>query len=58
MEDFIAKLPISKQIINETKKFAFRNFKTPKINIPIFFLNKGMILGKIMFADIKENNKS
>jgi len=57
MDGFIVKQPYSNQIINGTKKFEFRNFKTTKLNIPIYLLSEGMVLGKIMFTGIKENNK-
>jgi len=48
----------SSQIINGTKKYEFRNFKTTKLNVPIYLLSEGRSLGKIMFTEIKENNKS
>jgi len=57
MEGFIIRQPYSNQIINGTKKHEFRNFKTTKLNIPIYLLSEGMVLGKIMFTEIKENNK-
>ena len=57
MEGFIVKQPFSNQIINGTKKHEFRNFKTTKLSIPIYLLSEGMVLGKIMFTDIKVNNK-
>ena len=57
LQGFIVKQPFSNQIINETKKYEFRNFKTLKLNIPIYLLSEGMVLGKIMFTDIKNNNK-
>jgi len=58
MEGFIVKQPFSNQIIYGTKKYEFRNFRTAKLNIPIYLLSEGMVLGKIMFTEIKENNKS
>jgi len=57
MQGFIVKQPYSSQIINGTKKYEFRNFRTQKLNVPIYLLNEGMVLGKIMFTEIKENNK-
>ena len=36
--------------------YEFRNFKTTKLNIPVYLLSGGMVLGKIMFTEIKENN--
>ena len=57
MQGFIVRQPYSNQIISGTKKYEFRNFKTTKINIPVYLLSEGMVLGKIMFTEIKENNK-
>ena len=57
MQGFIVKQPYSSQIIKSTKKYEFRNFRTTKLNIPIYLLSEGMVLGKIMFTEIKENNK-
>ena len=57
MQGFVVKQPYSNQIINGTKKYEFRNFKTTKLNVPIYLLSEGMVLGKIMFTEIKENNK-
>ena len=57
MQDFRVKQPHSNQIINGTKKYEFRNFKTTKLNVPIYLLSEGMVLGKIIFTEIKENNK-
>ncbi len=57
LQGFIVKQPYSDQIINGTKKYEFRNFKTTKLNIPVYLLSEGMVLGKIMFIEIKENNK-
>ena len=57
MQGFIVKQPYSSQIINGTKKYEFRNFKTARLTIPIYLLSEGMVLGKIMFTEIKENNK-
>ncbi len=57
MDGFIVKQPYSNQIINGTKKYEFRNFKTAKLNIQVYLLSEGMVLGKIMFIEIKENNK-
>jgi hypothetical protein len=57
MDGFIVKQPYSNQIINGTKKFEFRNFKTRKLNISTYLLSEGMVLGKIMFVDIKENTR-
>ena len=57
LQGFIVKQPYSNQIINGTKKYEFRNFKTTKLNIPVYLLSGGMVLGKIMFTEIKENNK-
>jgi len=56
LQGFIVKQPYSDQIINGTKKYEFRNFKTTKLNIPVYLLSGGMVLGKIMFTEIKENN--
>ena len=57
MQGFIVKQPYSNQIINGTKKYEFRNFRTTKLNVPIYLLSEGMVLGKIMFTEIKENGK-
>ena len=57
MHGFIVKQPYSNQIINGTKKFEYRNFETKKLNIPIYLLSEGMVLGKIMFTGIKKHNK-
>ena len=57
LQGFIVRQPYSNQIINGTKKYEFRNFKTTKLNIPVYLLSGGMVLGKIMFTEIKENNK-
>jgi|APSaa5957512535_1039671.scaffolds.fasta_scaffold02239_5 hypothetical protein len=57
LQGFIVRQPYSSQIINGTKKYEFRNFKTTKLNIPVYLLSEGMVLGKIMFTEIKENNK-
>ena len=57
MQGFIVKQPFSSQIINGTKKYEFRNFKTRKLDVPVYLLSEGTVLGKIMFTEIKENNK-
>jgi len=57
LEGFIVRQPYSSQIINGTKKQEFRNFKTSKLNHPVYLLSEGLVLGKIMFTGIKENNK-
>ncbi len=57
MDGFIIRQPYSNQIINRTKKHEFRNFKTTKLNVPIYLLSEGMVLGKITFTEIKENNE-
>jgi len=57
LQGFIVRQPYSNQIINGIKKYEFRNFKTTKLNIPVYLLSEGMVLGKIMFTEIKENNK-
>jgi hypothetical protein len=57
LQGFIVRQPYSDQIINGAKKYEFRNFKTTKLNIPVYLLSEGMVLGKIMFTEIKENNK-
>jgi hypothetical protein len=57
LQGFIVKQPYSSQIINGTKKYEFRNFKTTKLNVPVYLLSEGLVLGKIMFTEIKENNK-
>ena len=56
LQGFIVKQPYSNQIINGTKKYEFRNFKTTKLNIPVYLLSGGMVLGKIMFTEIRKNN--
>ena len=58
MDGFIVKQPFSNRIINGTKKYEFRNFKTTKLDDPIYLLSEGMVLGKIMFTSIKENKKT
>jgi len=57
MQGFIVRQPYSGQIINGTKKFEYRNFKTNKLNEPCYLLSEGFVLGKIMFTEIKKNNK-
>ncbi len=57
MQGFIIRQPYSGQIINETKKQEFRNFKTLKLNQPIYLLSEVFVLGKIMFSGIKDNTK-
>ena len=57
MHGFIVKQPYASQIINGTKKFEFRNFKTKKLNEPCYLLSEGYVLGTIMFTKIKEINK-
>jgi len=57
MQGFIVKQPYSSQIINSVKKVEFRNFKTSKLNEPCYLLSEGLVLGKIMFTEIKKNNK-
>lgn len=57
MQGFIVKQPYSGQIITKKKKQEFRNFKTKKINEPVYLLSEGFVLGKIMFTGIKEINK-
>lgn len=57
MEGFIIRQPFSGQIINGAKKYEYRNFKTKKLNTPVYLLSEGIVLGKIMFTEIKENNR-
>jgi len=57
LQGFIVRQPYSGQIINRTKKQEFRNFKTTKLNQPIYLLSEGFVLGKIMFTGIKDNTK-
>ncbi len=57
MQGFIVKQPYSGQIINGTKKFEFRNFKTNKLDETCYLLSEGCVLGKIMFTEIKKGNK-
>ena len=57
MQGFIVKQPYANQIINGTKKFEFRNFKTNKLDESCYLLSEGLVLGTIMFTGIKEINK-
>ena len=57
LQGFIVRQPYSGQIINGIKKQELRNFKTTKLNQPVYLLSEGLVLGKIMFTGIKENNQ-
>ena len=57
LQGFIVRQPYSGKIINGIKKQEFRNFKTNKLNQPVYLLSEGLVLGKIMFTGIKENNQ-
>jgi hypothetical protein len=57
LQGFIIKQPYSSQIINGTKKYEYRNFKTLKLNQPLYLLSEGLVLGKIMFTGIKNHDK-